>query len=904
MKFRSKMSMLISASILALGAANGALAQEANSDDASDEDVAVLDTVTVRGYAKSLQEARDLKRASAQFIDAIIADDIGKLPDNNVAESLQRVSGVQLERGQGEGTSVQIRGLNQNVVLVNGRQITPGDGRGSNGPDTLGTSTYSLLSLVPSQLISQLQVEKQSASDQIEGALGGTINIVTRKPLDANTPRFAGSIGTVYKELPDSYGYQAFGLASHKNAAETFGVLLAGSIIQQDVQEDGFQTFSSFDDLGRNTLFDPSGAPLSTDPNGDGIDGIHHIDPRYWRISDDRTRYGINGIVQWRPSAQTEVMFDSFYSRTESERDRHWLGTFARGTYTNAVVSPNEVLLAGQINRSVNTNAEYQDNFHEIWSNALSVTHEVNDDISLFGEIAYTRSEQYLDRTFFRLQNPSNTIPVALDLRPDFPTFGGADGTFASTVNDPNELQLRIFFDTDSGSVVDDLALRFDADLGDNLEVGMRYQNIELDRDNTGRSTQSLPGSQRPRIDTGLLGDLVVPFSFGSDYLDGEAASTPRNFVTIRRELNCLPLVALDDANDAVLNDASRAECLRDTQNEEDSYVLDETFWSAYLKYNYETEVMGLPISGNIGMRYVDRELVATGVLTQDDGSGGVLFTPLTETVESSELFPSAVAKIDLNENKVLRLGVARALAYPNTDDLNPATDVDGTGLSGTGGSPRLEPFLVNQVDAALEYYYGDEGLLSLGVFHKDVESFIVEEVNAETVPGFANPIDITRNRNGEGGSITGLEVLWQQSLGDWMPALDGFGFSSSYSFITSETEEEDRFGNELGIPGLSENNLNLIGYYEKGPFGARIALNWRDEFYNTIDNTSTAIFFDSYTDLAASARYDINENFSVDFDAVNLLDTELRTYNGFEEATNSNVLFGRTFKVTLRGTF
>lgn len=901
MRFSSKINVMLTASVIAMGSAGIAIGQEADVDQIAQSDV---DEVIVTGYRQSLQQARDLKRNSAQFVDAIIADDIGKLPDNNVAESLQRVSGVQLERGQGEGGTVQIRGLNQNVVLLNGRQITPGDGRGSNGPDTLGTSTYSLLSLVPSQLVSQLQVEKQAASDQIEGALGGTINIVTRKPLDSKTPRIAGSLGAVYKELPDSVGYQGFALASRKNEAETFGVLISGSIIEQDIQEDGFQTFSGFDDLGRNTLFDSNGNSISTDPNGDGVNGIHHIDPRYWRIADDRTRYGINGMLQWRPSDQTEVILDSLYTRSESQRDRHWLGTFARGTYNDAVVSENEVLLAGVVNRSVNTNAEYQDNFHEIWSNALSIDHDLSDKINLFGEFSYTRSEQYLDRTFFRLQNPSNTIPVELDLRPDFPLFGGADGTFATTVNDIDQLQLRIFFDTDSGSVVDDLALRFDVDFGENWEFGARYQNIKLERENIGRSTQAIGRSNRIRVDADRLGGLVVPFSFGDDYLSGAAASTPRDFLVVGRQINCQSLVRIDDVDDTFLNDAQRAECLRTTPNQEDSYTLDETFWSAYAKYNFEADLGNIPFSGNIGVRYVDRELVAEGVLTQDDGSGGVLFTPLTETVNSSEFFPSAVAKLDVRDDLVLRLGAARALAYPNTRDLNPATDVFGDGMTGEGGSPRLEPFLVNQFDAGLEYYFGDEGILSVGLFYKDVESFIVEEVNSETVPGFTNPIDVTRNRNGDGGSIQGIEFLWQQSLGDWIPALDGFGFSTSYSYITSDSPEIDRFDNELGIPGLSKNNLNLIGYYEKGKFGARLALNWRDDFYNSIDNTNTAVFFDSYTDLATSVRYKINDNLSIDLDAVNLLDTELRTYNAFPEATNSNVVFGRTFKLTTRATF
>ena len=145
-------------------------------DDAAAAD---LEEVIVTGIRESLNKARDIKRESAQFVDAIVADDIGKLPDRNVAESLARVSGVQVDRGIAEGTSVSVRGLRQNVYLFNGRQIIDPTGRGGVGLETLGTSTYGLLALVPSELISRLELTKLASSDQISGALGGIVDVQT-----------------------------------------------------------------------------------------------------------------------------------------------------------------------------------------------------------------------------------------------------------------------------------------------------------------------------------------------------------------------------------------------------------------------------------------------------------------------------------------------------------------------------------------------------------------------------------------------------------------------------------------------------------------------------------------------------------------------------------------------------
>lgn len=895
MKFGLSRSALFSASVLALCTASGVSAQEADADVAADEEVDE-NTIVVTGFRQSLAEARNLKRNSTQFIDAIVSDDIGKLPDNNVAESLQRVSGVQLERGQGEGSNVQIRGLNQNLILFNGRQINGGDGRGSAGPDTLGSSTYGLLTLIPSQLISQLQVEKLSSSSQIEGALGGTINVVTRKPLDASTPDIAATVGAIYKELADDVGYQAFALASTRNADETFGALISASIIKQQVREDGFNTFTGYADLANRVTLnssdpdtDPNNVVLDPDGNGDGISGIYHIDPRYWRIDDDRTRYGINAMLQWRPSDAAEVTFDSFYTRSESERDRYWLGAFTRTTVNNAVLSPNDVLVSGIIqNRPGQTNVEYQDNFHEIWSNAIRGDFEVTDNIKMSFEGSYTRSEQYLDRTFFRAQSASGRENIAFDLTPDLPEFGFSE----TLVNDPDDLRLRITFDTDSGSVVDDLALRYDVTLWDSLKLGVRYQSIQLDRDNIGRDIRTNSAD----LTIATLGNLATTFVL-DDYLPGEATSVPRQWLTIGRQTDCQAFLPF-------YTEAQQAECNRTTLDPENSYELDEEFLSFYAQYSWDTMLGDIPFAGNIGGRYVDRKLTARGSLgVEDPVTREVTFSPIEEVVNDTNFFPSAVARLEVADDIQLRFGAARAIAYPDTGDLNPAIEVDRD-FNGQAGSPGLNPFLVNQFDAAAEFYYGADGLLSVGLFYKDVKSFIVSQVADETVPGFDQLIPVRRAVNGEGGSIKGIEFLWNQSFGDWVSALDGFGTSVSYTYIDASTPEVDRFGESLSIPGLSKNNINVIGYYEKGPFGARVALNWRDEYFEELGFANSALFFDSYTDLAASVRYDINDNFSIDLDAVNLLDTRQRQFNSFTEATNRNVEFGRTFKLTLRANF
>ena len=289
-----------------------------------------LEEVVVTGIRESLNKARDIKRESTQFVDAIVADDIGKLPDRNVAESLARVSGVQVDRGIAEGTSVSVRGLRQNVYLFNGRQIIDPTGRGGIGLETLGTSTYGLLALVPSELISRLELTKLASSDQISGALGGIVDVQTPMPLDGPS-RLGAKVGGIYYDQASEGGYEGFGLISQKFADDTLGVLLSASYNNRDLSQEGLDTFSGYSRF--------------TDSRGTVRFG--NADARPEEIAENRENLGLNGVVQWQPADGVEIIADTFYSELESDRDRWWLSFNPTAGLTNARYSANNILLSG-----------------------------------------------------------------------------------------------------------------------------------------------------------------------------------------------------------------------------------------------------------------------------------------------------------------------------------------------------------------------------------------------------------------------------------------------------------------------------------------------------------------------------------------------------------------------------
>lgn len=845
--------------------------------------------IVVTGVRRSLQAGIDLKRNNTQFVDAIVAEDIGKLPDTNVAESLQRVSGVQVSRGIGEGTSVTIRGLRRNLTLLNGRSIVDVEGRGGNGLDQISSGSYGLLSSIPAELIARLEVAKQAGAEQIEGGVGGTIDIITRRPLDSSDTLIAGSAQVGISDLWDKPSYRASALFS-TNLTDTLGFLVNAVYARRYVREDSFNSFNGYRSLTPAFNTNPSG--VNFNPNGDAFPGSRNDDFRYQRIDDKRTRLGISGVLQWRPSDDFELMLESFYARTESDRDRNWLSfsTSANGTdYNSVALSPSETLISGVIRQPILTQLEVQTVEQDFLTNAVSARWDTGP-LTVSGEVAYTKGKAYLEQLFARLATgtvaAATSYPIAFDLSAgDVPSIGlppGLDltnqGNFVYTTSQDNQIT----------SKVDDLAARLDftyalgSGLFDSLQFGARFATTEVDRitSNTILSfRRSIAGVE----------NTVSVFN-APNFLEG----VPNAWLAPNRNLFA------EGYGCRILQAPTPAACTVGVVTPGSTYTVEEDSIAGYAKLNFGFDLGSVRTTGNVGARYVDTKTKSIGSLVLPNGS----VSPNIAEVSDGILRPSAVLKFDLSRELIGRLGAARVTSRPNTGSLNNGLSINGV-PSGSGGNPFLDPFTVDQVDASMEWYFAPSSLVSVGLFYKDVKSFVVTRVQNETVPGFANPIPVTRQTNGEGGSIKGIELLYQQPF-TFLPApFDALGIAATYTYIKSKTPLIDlTTGKNLPIEGLSKNNANIVLYYEKGPISLRGALNWRDKYFNSIGLNNAGVFFDSYTDLAATAKYSLNQNIDVEFEASNLLNDGVRRYAGVQDATQSYAVSGRVYNLTLRTKF
>lgn len=837
--------------------------------------------IVVTGIRQSLGKARDIKRDSPQFVDAIVADDIGKLPDRNVAESLSRVSGIQVDRGIAEGTNVSVRGLRQNVYLFNGREIVDATGRGGIGLDQLGSSTYGILALVPSELISRLEVTKLPGADQFAGSLGGIIDIETRKPLDGPN-QLAAKAGFTYDDLTRKPSYELFGLASHKFADDTFGVLVSASYGKRHLSQQGLDTFAGY------TKFTDAG----------GATHFADSDIRPEEIAETRTKLGLDGVLQWRPSPGVTFTLDSFYSKLISDRDRYWLSFNPLTGLSNPVYSPNNVLISGKAATAVLTNTEFADTHADTWSSALRGDFDVGSGIHGSAELSYNRSTSSYRQIYFRLQPIATITPtVTFDLsQGDL----GAYNIAGIDLTDPAQLRFTIFFQNLYRARTEATAARTDwsVDLGsflNKLDFGLRYQDLDT-RTNPAladiRPAGGIPATQ--------LSSFLTLHS-NPDFAQGDFAGIPRSFLTSNTSV--LPGCSVFTSFPAV---SQAPACLSPTTTTSalaGTYEIKEKFTEGYAKLDFGSGPGGF-VSGNIGVRYLHRDLTSIGNLINSAGAA----TPTTFKRGDDEWLPSATVKFDLGGGMVARLGAAKVVAFPNTADLNNGLQLFNTAVfvggvqvtpgTGNGGAPNLNPYKANQFDASLEYYFGKQGLVSAGLFYKDVSTFILSRQSAETYSG-VNYL-INRRINGDEAKVKGVEVLVQLPFTFLPGPFDGLGVVATYSYIDSTTPVRDAVGRVLPFPGLSKNNVNLVGYYEKGPVSLRVAYNWRDDYLVSLSAANTGIYNDSYTDLSATFRYDFTPNLSLGLEANNILNEKQRTYDGSAEALRTNVFFGRMYKASV----
>lgn len=845
-----------------------------------DEDTVILEEFNVYGVRASLIGAQEIKQNSVQFVDSIVAEDIGKLPDNSVAEALQHLPGIQVGRASGEVGTVVIRGLPNLGTTVDGNEIFTGTSRGLALQD------------IPAELVAGVDVYKSTSPELVEGGIAGLIDIRLRKPLDFDERQFALGARLIHGENAEKNGYVGNILISDRwdTGSGEVGALYAGS----------YQQRYFVDQIAFNFLFEPqTNIPTSIQPNG-------ILELPFTQggqvIPGDRKRYAHNLSLQWKPNEEWEIYNNFLNTAYRNRHQVHFLIGFPRfGAYTSAEVNPGT-------NIPVTTTSE--NNFHltstQAFKNRTDGYHNVLGARWNRGAVTFTTEYLY---NFNKVQNQA----LIVDTRFAPPT----PGTFTFTYNDRGRANLEI-----TGADVTDPANYYLWGLFDNHDRASSEQNglkADLEYSLSDGFIRGIAGglrwTERHALSRATARNDIAPA--GATNGDRFAPTVP-NTSTIPGFGSVNPDGPLDyyktphwyGASPSYLySNPDEVRALFGLPAGEAPYVPtlaftdDETVISGYLNAEYKTEVAGKALDGTVGFRVAR----TTQDLTGYDTSA----VPIDAKKSQTDILPVLNARLRLSEQLLLRFAAGRTITRPDFSALNPMvtlnapTTTGGAAGTGNGGNPDLDTVSSNNYDLSLEYYFDEASYVSITGFHRDIEGYVQTVAATETINGVN--YSVVRPRNTGKGSLDGFEVSYQH----FPEALKGFGWMTNYTYIDGDTLAPDAVTGGLvrrPYAQVSRHNYNIILVYERGKFSSRLAYNYRGEFTDTFDGPNAPgsplrqIIVKPTKTLDFSASYAINEHFTVTLDATNILKSEYQDY--FRNASlypRDTRAYDRTIAVGLR---
>jgi iron complex outermembrane receptor protein len=933
MKLKSTTALSTAIALALCANIDVALAQDAaqvvgTGESAAGEDYeSVLEEVVVTGIRGSLQRSLDTKRDSDSHVEVISSEDIGKMPDRNIADSLQRVPGVTISAASAnegafdENDRVSMRGTSPSYTqtLLNGHNVASGDWFVLNQTGTVGRSvSYSLL---PSELVDRVVVHKSYEAKLVEGGLTGSIDIMTHSPLNfAEGMTFSGNLGAVYADLPGDTDPQLSGLFNWKNPDATIGVMVQAFYQQRHLRRDGQEI------LGYNVI-GPADAAAVANPSLVGVFYPSLMGSALFE--QERERVGGQMTVEFSPADNLTFVIDGFVSNLDAANyNRNYM------LWGSRIIQGGAVPDAGYV---VRDNTLVEANFTADPTRQYGIYDQISrpgDESSseyVSSAFEWAMNEQWIFQGEIGTSEGSGKTPTQDVAEWDLGLGTGAgwqlNGVGAANWN------LGSTETSQPGTPLEDVRLDWifgyqDIDVEDeedwlqldsqyllkrgaltSIDFGLRGADHSRDLDQV---TAQGPGC----IDAG---GNVVAFDWSQQFFCPVGARSPFDPANWPSGYANYPgdfgsgLGGSFPANIWYYSPAQLTEYNEMTDRNPVSrfyypgaYGLDETSAAAYVQFNFT----GVRWSGNLGLRYVNTEEdITTYVNTSaadPDAINTSAFGPFKTVVTNhdyNDWLPTSNVRYELTDDMYLRGSATRTLGRPDYSALAGSVSllppaVEGATGSGSGGNPDLEPILSTNLDFTWEWYFAERALLSASVFYMDIDNYValgremrsIFTIDAQNPQGRFVEYELTIPVSSS-ADVTGFEIAWQQPFGE------NWGILANYSYADGDTED--------GSPmlGTSENTYNLGGYFETESFSARVAYNYRSSFYSGLDRNS-AFFQDDVQSVDASVGYTINDNFIVSLDGRNLTDETIEYYAESKERPRSIYTNGRQYYLNLRFSF
>ncbi|WP_312327855.1 TonB-dependent receptor [Stenotrophomonas sp.] len=834
------LSLLVLSTAPAVAAASGELAGAAAATE--------LDRVEVRPQLESQTRAVDLKRSSDAIQDAVSSDSMGVYPDKNVAESLQRLPGVSVTRDQGEGRFVVVRGLdaNLNSVSIDGVSVgTPED-----------SSRAAPLDVIPSDSTERLRVVKSPTPDMPGDAIGGAILVESASAFDRDGRSLRGKIEASHQDLSGHTSPKA-AFNYSEVFADTFGVALGVNYQNRKFESDNTEVeYGEFDGGSEDDLFATS---------------LQH---RKYEI--ERKRIGANLNFDWRPSEDSQYYLRTLYSQfDDAETRQRAIFNFGDGEVTALGNNQFRVddLPADAIQKRMRYRTKEENTFAASLGGENRLTNAVVD-----YKVGYTRTEERVnDEMEARFEYNGDDLAATVDQNSGIPRYTLSDASWMDNGNydfDRFVLSPKRVDDKEHSAQVN---IRFDGD-NSSYKFGLlgRWRDRDVDTDERELRvgpdvalsdwTTSSPDHRGGSLGQGMSSDAMRRYwaQFGSQY-----SARPQ-------DVGANAMTSL-----------------------EEDYTASEDIFATYAMGTWD--IGNLRVIG--GVRVENTQFQATGNQVDVAANGrSYTVTPLTADRSYTNVLPGLHLRYDAGSDWVLRAAANKTVSRPSFGDIAPRIGYNRGDEEVRIGNPELDPYESKNLDLSLERYIGSTGIVSLGLFHKSIDGYIVNTVSDSDpeYPGF----EVTRVINGDTAKVYGAEFNWQQQLSFLPAGWDGLLVGASGTWLDTDFDPglDGRADEDFTLPRASKHVYSAHLGYEKEGFSTRLAAVYRSEYLDTLgDSGAYDIFVAPNTQLDFSLDYKITDNVSVYFEAQNLLDKPLELYQGVRSRTLQNEEYGRTYALGLK---
>ncbi|MCT8002742.1 TonB-dependent receptor [Sphingomonas sanguinis] len=864
--------------------------------------------IVVTGYRASLGSAQAIKRNSDAILDAIVAQDIGKLPDNTAAESLARVTGIQVNRYSDEVTQVLVRGLPDVATTFNGRDIFTAENR------------RAALQDFPAGALAGLEVYKSGTADLLEPGLAGLINVRSRRPFDFEKGlTVAGGIRGTYNDQSKKFDPLGNLLISQRadTAIGEIGWLINAAYTQAQYRNavrwaDGYVTSPS-----ANSTISPASA---------GRGWQIPVNVGVFNDSGKRWRPAINASAQWRPAHNLEIYYDFLYQSYRGEIANDWLRVpvlDGAPSYTNVVLRDGEPRQVDSLTKTGGIRPEAYRSTASAYTNTYQVAGGAKWDLGpahFSTDLAYTTSEYGSDEWSF--DSAFSRAPTA-DVR-FFVDNGSSFSLPGFDPADPNNYIWRGYYERTYRVQGKGWQWRGDLDFETNLslfpklQIGVRWtdRDASLRQGNRYAYTEwlAIPLNQTPTGDLALTQNAFRGNQGFTSWLMPTREGIAGNAAQLRQfSYEALQRIVAGNPTDQGYRDALNRFASPTVQLDPlSTFLAREKTYAFYGQTKYEFDIGTFRFDGLIGARVVN-------TVGRYSGVSNVTFNGVTRAEPRSvkanyvDILPNVSLRVRPTDKLQVRFGFTITRTKPEFGQLNPAIYISqntatpvadpvpdtrfGPGLQGrpdaygNGGNPDLQPLTSKNFDATVEYYFSPTASITAAAFYRDLKGFISNYTNRTLDPVYGL-LEITRPENAGKGRIKGFE-LGAQTFLDFLPGLwSGIGVQANTTFLVGEQQYPANVFRSVGgateppfvrIPNLSRWTYNVALFYEKGDVSTRLSFNNRDAFLNSNFVNAQGVYNGEGTTriqrLDFSFNYNIMKEVTITFDAANILAQPFNNY-------------------------